>query len=85
MAGIKREVRGLTCQQPREGGAGSTTTLQTLLAGSTVGSTRSTGATGATDGSAGSTEAMKVGRGANLDGTATGLAIDTTAASSNVP
>ena len=50
--------------------------------GSTVGSA---GSIGAVDGSAGSTGAVKVGGGANLDGAATGLAIDAAAASPSVP
>ena len=55
--------------------------LLTLSAGSTVGSAGSTGAAGAADGSAGSTKATEVGRGANLDGAATGLVVDATASS----
>ena len=55
--------------------------LLTLSARSTVGSVGSTGAAGAADGNVGSTGATEVGRGANLDGTATGLAVDTAASS----
>ena len=49
---------------------------------STVGSA---GSTGATDGSAGSTGAAKVGGGANLNGTATRLAVDAAATTPSVP
>ena len=56
-----------------------------LSARSTVGSAESTGATGFADGSAGSTGAIDAGGEANLDGVATGLAVDSAVALPRVP
>ena len=53
--------------------------------GSADGSAGSTGATGSADGSARSTGAADAGGEANLDGAATGLAVDSTVALPSVP
>ena len=56
--------------------------LLTLSAGSNAGSA---GSTEAADSSAGSTRAARAGGEANLDGAATGLAVDAAVASPSVP
>ena len=56
-----------------------------LSAGSTVGSVGSSGAAGSADSSAGSTGAADAGEEANLDGAATGLAVDSAAVLPSVP